>query len=393
MRKKKLLIPIVKITVLTIMIEGVLNSEEKIIVGAFYYPWWRPSFFTYTVAKPALWSLKEKEITMDFRKSPLEITKSIVIFRKYNTSLPIVAKNHIEQALKGGIDLFVLEWTGPYPTTISNVHFTEFDIEQGFLPAIKEFPAFKFCIFYDQTIRMFWKYGIVDDEAYNFDNQKVRKTFLSDIIYISSKYFSHPNYFKLNGKPVLWLYLTRLYKGDVQGTFSELRKNLEGNVFIIADELFSTHKIDEEKIKIFDGIGCYGIGIDGKYFKDNANAREVIDIAIPFYKEWRDKVENLKNIEGEQIKFIYPVQPQFDDDHLPGRPAFGEFYSDSPEDFQYLCEKIKSVIPEKGIVFVTSFNEWYETTAVEECFTPSMPFRYNWGDSFLLVLRKVFKSK
>lgn len=393
MRWKNFLISIVKITVLTIMIKGVLNSEDKIIVGAFYYPWWRPTLFTYTVAKPALLSLKEKEIKIDFRRYPLEIEKNISIFRRYNTSLPLVAKNHIEQALKGGIDVFALEWTGPYPTTISNAIFTEFDIENGFLPAIKEFPSFKFCIFYDQTIRMFWKYGILDDEAYNFDNPTVRNTFLSDIFYISSKYFSHPNYFKLNGKPVLWLYLTRLYKGDFQETFSELRKNLEGKIFIIADELFSTHSIDEEKIKIFDGVGCYGMGIDGRAFNDGANSREVIDISIPFYKEWRDKVESTKNIEGEQIKFIYPVQPQFDDDHLPGRPSFGEFYCNSPEDFQYSCERVKSIMPGSGIVFVTSFNEWYETTAVEECLTPSMPFRYNWGDSFLLVLRKVFKSK
>ncbi len=40
-----------------------------------------------------------------------------------------------------------------------------------------------------------------------------------------------------------------------------------------------------------------------------------------------------------------------------------------------------------------SFNEWYETTAIEECLTPSMPFRYHWGDDFTKVLRRVFKKE
>lgn len=366
----------------------------EITLGAFYYPWWRPDYFVHTVAKPALWTSWEKERIIDFRRSPVELEKIILIFSKYNTSIPHVVRIHIEQALKGGIDLFALEWTGPHPTTVPGVTFTEFDIEKGFLPALKDFPSFKFCIFYDQTIRMFWKHWLPEREAYNFDDPRVKDTFLNDILYISKKYFSHPNYFKINGKPVLWLYLTRIYKGDYEGTFSELRRLLKGNIFIIADEIFSTHPINEEKIKIFNAIGCYGIGIDSSSYPDGANSKEVVDMAIPIYETWRNRVEGIKNVDGELVKFIYPVQPQFDDDHLSGRPSFGDYYSDSPEDFLYVCEKIKNMIPPTGgIVFVTSFNEWYETTAVEECSTPSMPFRYNWGDSFLNILRKVFKRE
>lgn len=372
---------------------SILFSEE-ITVGAFYYPWWRPNFFIHTVAKPALWTFWEKEKIIDFRRFPVELEKIILIFAKYNTSIPQVAKNHIEQAQKGGIDLFALEWTGPYPSTVPNVTFTEYDIEKGFLPALRDFPSFKFCIFYDQTIRMFWKHWLTESNAYDFDNPKVRDTFLTDIFYISKKYFSHQNYFKINGKPVLWLYLTRLFKGGYEETLAELRKVLKGNVFIIADEIFSTHIIKEEKIKLFNAVGCYGLGIDSSSYHDGANSKDVVDMAIPVYENWRNKIESIKNMDGDLVKFIYPVQPQFDDDHLPNRPSSGEYYCESPEDFQYVCERIKKMIPSYGgIVFVTSFNEWYETTAVEECHTPSLPFRYNWGDSFLTSLNKVFKRE
>ncbi len=367
--------------------------SEEIIVGAFYYPWWRPNYFTQTIAKPAILKYWEKEKTLDFRRFPVELEKIILIFSKYNTSIPHVVKYHIEQAQRGGIDLFALEWTGPYPTTVPGKTFTEFDIEKGFLPAINDFHDFRFCIFYDQTIRMFWKHGLPENEAYNFDNPKVRDTFLTDIIYISKKYFNHPNYFKIDDRPVLWLYLTRLYKGDFKRLFENLRNLLNRNIYFIADELFSSYSIDEEKIKIFDAIGCYGIGMDALSYNDGANAREVIEIAIPFYEKWKNILKDLKNMEGKNLKFIYPVEPQFDDDHLSGRPLYGEFYCDSPEDFEFVCEKIKNLIPpDGGIVFVTSFNEWYETTAVEVCNTPSMPFRYNWGDSFLNILKKVFKK-
>ncbi len=391
--RKKLLVKIFNFLICFVTL-SIPTFSEEITVGAFYYPWWRPNYFTHTVPKPAIWTFWEKEITLDFRRFPLELEKIILIFGKYNTSIPQVVKIHIEQAQKGGIDLFALEWTGPHPTTVPGVTFTEFDIEKGFLPAIKDFSDFRFCIFYDQTIRMFWKHWLPENEAYNFDNPNVRNTFLTDILYISKKYFSHPNYFKIDGKPVLWLYLTRLYKGDYERIFTEIRRLLNGNVFIIADEIFSTHPINEEKLKIFNAVGCYGIGIDSSSYHDGANSKEVIDMAIPVYEIWRRKVENIKNVDGDLTKFIYPVQPQFDDDHLSGRPSFGDYYSDFPEDFQYVCERIKKMIPSAGgIVFVTSFNEWYETTAVEECNTPSMPFRYNWGDSFLKILKKVFKKE
>ncbi|MEW6456067.1 MAG: glycoside hydrolase family 99-like domain-containing protein [Acidobacteriota bacterium] len=372
------------------------DNATSILVGAFYYPWWREKNFVQTKAEPYI--------------------------GPYDTSNSVVISKHLAQAKRGGIDVLALEWTGPHPSDVSGDKiYTEYDIDKRLLMIIesikKEFVEKKFqderlfreiylrrspwgsyFIFYDQAIRMHQKYEYSIEKAYDFDNKIVYNTFVSDLIHIGKKYFDDIDYFRIDGKPVVWLYLSRVFKGNYEKALKDVREAFDYRIYIIGDEIFNTIALDkaEKRIKNFDAIGCYGIGIDSMYYRDEANTKEIADIAIPIYKKWFKYVSNLRNVMGNPIDFIWPVQPQYDDDHIKDRPLNGEFFCDSPEDFEYFLKRTKEAIDElpngKGIVFVTSFNEWYETTSVEASSIRGFPYRYNFGFDFLDILFKIFKK-
>lgn len=334
-----------------------------VTVGAHYYPWYRPGNFM---------------LNQTIRAWPA--------IGPYDTSNPAVASQHLDQAAYAGIDVFFLEWTGPNPSDTGRIE-SEYDIDYGFLPALNSKPYVKYCIFYDQAIRMCVKYGkCTTEEAFYFTNSDVYNTFISDLYHIQTKYFSDWKYFRGNGSPVVWLYLARIYSGNWRGAITEVRNNAGWNIYLIADDLWNT--LDPaprwRRWNYFDAISCYGIGIDGNYYPDGANVRTVADVAIPVYMTWASYVRE----NGQD--FFWPLMAQYDDDHLSGRHYLGEFFSDSKSDFSYFAQRIRSLISDWEYVTVTSFNEWYETSSVETCSNPGYPYRYNWGWDFLSVLREIF---
>ncbi|MEW6456964.1 MAG: hypothetical protein AB1410_09675 [Acidobacteriota bacterium] len=304
----------------------------------------------------------------------------------YDTSNPSVASQHLDQAAIGGIDVFSLEWTGPNPSDTGYTE-TEYDIDNGFLPAWWQKAYVMFYMFYDQAIRMNRKFGItIPEEAYNFNDSRVYNQFISDIDHIREKYFGHLGYFKMDYSPVIFWYLSRITSGPWWVALQTVRDHAGGNIFFIGDEIFNTKLFRPRRIEKFDAISCYGVGLDPTYYSDGANVRDVADIAIPVYEYWQYQASDLG------VWFVWPLEAEYDDDHISGRPWNGEFYSFSKSDFSYFAQRIKNSISSRGNPYVstTSFNEWYETTSVEACSTPGEPYIYNWGWDFLNVIKEIF---
>ena len=332
-----------------------------VTLSAHYYPWYRP------------WNFQ------------LDSTvRALPAIGSYDTSNPSVVSQHLDQALYARIDVFSLEWTGPNPSDTGRIE-SEYDIDYGFLPALNSKPYVQFCMFYDQAVRMCVKYGRCDDSGFYFDDV-IRNTFISDLYHIQTKYFSDWRYFRVDGRPVVWLYLERIYSGNWREAITQVRNNAGGNIYLVADDLWNTLSPAPRRWRwsYFDAISCYGIGIDPNYYPDGANVRTVADTAIPVYTNWANWV----TWEGKD--FFWPLMAQYDDDHIGGRDWRGEFYSDSKPDFSYFAQRIRNLISDWEYVSVTSFNEWYETSSVEACSTPGRPYRYNWGWDFLSVLKEIF---
>src|SRR3546814_10561410 len=58
---------------------------------------------------------------------------------------------------------------------------------------------------------------------------------------LADTYFDHPSYLRVDGRPVVILYLTRVLVGDVAGAMAEVREMLRArghDPYVIPDEVF-----------------------------------------------------------------------------------------------------------------------------------------------------------
>lgn len=108
---------------------------------------------------------------------------------EYSNCDPAIIKQHLEWSREANVDLWVSSWWGPgsgTDTTTKNVIMNH--------PDMKEM---KFCLFYEAM-------GRIDVDTFNTRNV------YGDILYAAKTYFSDGNYYKINNRPVIFMYLTRV---------------------------------------------------------------------------------------------------------------------------------------------------------------------------------------
>ena len=150
---------------------------------------------------------------------------------QYESADPIVISKHIDWATGYGIDAFAVSWWGSDYTQTEK-------FENGFLrhPMANQM---KFFILYENNGRL--KVKNPDDPAERWiedlDDPFNRSRLLSDFEYLT-KYFSDPQYLRVDGKPCVRFDYTTPFRGDIQGVFGEVRSKLRSmgwEIYLIND--------------------------------------------------------------------------------------------------------------------------------------------------------------
>ena len=288
----------------------------------------------------------------------------------YSSSDPSAAEEHIRWAKQYGIDFFTIDWW-PRRENLQRA------IDEGFMRA-KNLGDFKFCMFYESG-----------DIAYNpatgtidFDDAETIDDYVDGLVEIAERYFSHPSYLRINGRPVIVLYVTRIFTGDVQGMIAQARARIKAlgyDIFIIGDEIFWTGTPDQQKsravefgapaverIKLFDAITAYNFyeGVFESQSGYGANSTFISDInkLLGIYRDHSSEVPILPSvIPGYNDRGV-----RLDSDHfaIPRQWAPGEGEGSFLREMlsRVMAPNLDSRLP---IGFVTSFNEWNEDTAIE----------------------------
>jgi hypothetical protein len=193
-----------------------------------------------------------------------------------------------------------------------------------------------------------------------------------------SEYMEHPAWLRIDGKPVLMIYVTRAYTGDSSIVFGSIRKAL-GDVFLVGDELFWSD-LNEARASEFDAVTSYNmyqtkrftVGtpletcesyLSSSFFRMNAHAEKCRQIGLPL---WGNAMPGY-NDHGVRPDRKHPPLPRLD----------GEFFKRSLAD----AEKVSVG---RQALTVTSFNEFYEDTAIEPM--------VSYGTKYLDIL-KAFKER
>lgn len=308
-------------------------SSGALTVGAYYYPWYKD----------------------DFHRGDGYVRKQLSPPQKpwlgeYDDSDPATISKHLQWSRQANIGLWVSSWWGEGSREDHTLKTT--------ILAHPELNSHQFAIFYETTGRI--------RQSEGFTPQRVQP----DIEYLCRQYFNHPNYFRLDEKPVLFVYLTR--KLEATGTLTNVVELMRlaaknagcGEVFMVGDHIFQGPPETEDvypPFTLLDAVTNYDVygsmGGKGGYMGQ--------DGVVNYYKQqsrWKE-IANVHN-----CKFIPAASPGYNDLGVRPKkphPPLSRKLSVSDQQgslFEAALRQARTLVDgkAKNLLMINSFNEFHE---------------------------------
>ena len=326
--------PLLSILLFLMAVPAVFGQDNStpLTIGAYYYPWYGAA------AEGEIGWMRQ---AMRAHLEPRQLPKAGV----YGSGDPQVIGEHIAQSVRAGIDFWAVSWWGPGRGD-----------DRTFREKILTHPdaaKLKYALLYESTGRL----GSMRDPKYD--------KLLSDFAYMKEHYFDHPAYLKIDGKPVVFLYLTRVYFRD-RGLepLAELRKAMP-DLYLVGDDVFG-ERYEQRHARLWDAITAYDIY--GQSMQRYGATRAAIERLHGNYAH----AKTLANEVG--TAFIPGIAPGYNDQAVrEGHVGRGRYFTDQPDSkegdvFRAMLRDIAVPLADpkaNRTVMVTSFNEWYEDTQIE----------------------------
>ena len=189
---------------------------------------------------------------------------------------------------------------------------------------------------------------------------------MPDFDYFTEQYFNHPNYLKVEGKPVVFIYLTRVYFRRDEGKRAlESVRLKHPNLYIIGDDVFGPN-YPSNAASQWNAITAYDVY--GQSTKITGGTKAGIERLKDNYSKAKAKANKVGT------GFIPAIAPGYNDRAVrkgnPGRSRFFDDVKESKEGdlFRSMIKDIAMPLADpkaQNMIMVTSFNEWYEDTQIE----------------------------
>jgi hypothetical protein len=257
----------------------------------------------------------------------------------------------------------------------------------------------RWVIFYDFVLRLMQTPGLKRyANSFDFDEPDVFNTFVADFEHFAEKYFGHPQYLTIDGRPVIYIWATGGYSGDCEGAILKAREEVAKrgfDVFIVGDEV-SAVDFDARHAALFDANTTFTFligGLDFFAWNDLGDATPEIDRT---FAEWRELIKDLKVVGREELVNFQPAwAPQYDDRYFPGGsgiyvPALSK---DQVIEMAEVARKHAEPVGSRGqkLIWLNTWNNWAEATTVEP--TADLGPKYpagNYQFDMLEVVSEVF---
>ena len=309
-----------------------------------------------------------------------------------NEADPYVMEMEIEAAAAHGVNVFIYDWYW-----YDNRPFLEQCLDNGYLKARNNDKVKFYLMWANHTATSLWDKRTSDLNTPIWDGAVDRKTFEFIVHRTIEKYFSHPSYYKIDGKPVYMLYeIPNLVRGlgGVKEAIDALEyfraetvkagfPGLELHVSVRNPEYRS--RMLDEKTTILDFINM--AGFDGAthynfvdYAKLNKPYTEVLEDSKA---EWADDEKNIKAQLYPDVSLGWENTARFKDPRKKKHICT----DNTPENVQKGFELAKEYVDthpdmKAPLIVVNSWNEWTEGSYFE-------PDDLN-GYGYLEAVKKVF---
>jgi glycoprotein endo-alpha-1,2-mannosidase len=307
-------------------------NDDCPAVGAYYYPW-------YGVNDRPL--SHDWDRLMRLKLNPPQKPAAGL----YRSDDPDVIAEHIAQSHRAGLDFWAVSWWGPGSATDRTIR-----------EAILRHPEanrLRYAVLYETMGR----FGGFDRPRYD--------QLIEDLAYLDKHYFKHPHYLRINGRPVLFIYLSREYfRKNGLDELAEVREQFP-DVYIVGDDVFGPN-YEAEWAKQFDAVTSYDVygQSTGPY---KATGRAVDALASNYAN-----AKKIANSVGRA--FVPAVAPGYNDTaERPGHPGTPRYFVDQPDSkegdlFRAMIRRAALPYLDERcgrLLMVTSFNEWYEDSQIE----------------------------
>lgn len=307
-------------------------DDLRPIVGAYYYPWYgvndRPlSHDWFRVMRQKL----------DPPQAPLA-----GLYRSDDADL---IGQHLSQSRRAGLDFWAVSWWGPDSAadrTIRNAILKHSDAGQ-----------LRYAVLYESTGRL----GGFDRPRYGH--------FLDDVLYLEKHYFSDPNYLKIDGRPVMFIYLTREYfRNRGHDELAEVRRRVS-SLYIVGDDVFGPD-YQADWARQFNAVTSYDVY--GQSTGIHRATRRAVKTLAGNYAHAR------KAANSAGAAFVPAAAPGYNDtaerEGHPGTPRYFVDEALSQEGDLFRAMIGEAALPNLDdrcgrLMMVTSFNEWYEDSQIE----------------------------
>ncbi len=308
--------------------KGKADDKASRLVLAFYYPWY------HTVEVSGYCSWRQGAGSDDTCEED-SASPRMPVGGLYDSSELEVIQRHFRESRVAGLDGWITSWWGIGHETDDNL---ELLLNQAQIHA----PGFQISIYYEVIPGC--HASVLCPELSPEEKIEALK---EDFRYLQTKFFSHPSYHKVNGRPVVFVYMRAMFQGV--GIWSqaieEIRAEMDPNPFISGDSTLTF--LDALVPDAFDQVHFYNPLL------------EVIPIS-PRRVDFEGFVNRVR-VSGRSSALT--VLPGYDDHLMIVREE--ALYLDREDGETYRQTWENAIAAKPDWILVTSFNEWYEGTEIE----------------------------
>lgn len=272
----------------------------------------------------------------------------------YDCTDESVIEEHAAESLDHGLNWWWMSWWG-------EDHVSD-DVFESFLRTDGTNDV-GFSVLYESAGLLEW----TDDGTADLDDPVNRDRLVEHFEYFEEEFFDEPNYVHFDGKPVVFMFSSQQYVGDVAAAFDAVEDAIGREIYFVGDEVVDFTDVGNwtgpteaelEALPAYDAVTTYSSWKP----REDIDDVDFVDRVMDCYAEWEDACRE------HDVAFIPQVMPGYDDTaitHVSGREAHPVLSRD-PERFADMCDRACGYLdPDVEAAFITSFNEWFEGSSVE----------------------------
>jgi glycoprotein endo-alpha-1,2-mannosidase len=298
-------------------------------IGAYYYPWYANNFHGGQYVRRDL------------------VPPQYPMLGEYNDRDSSVLSQHMAWSRQANISVWAASWWGAGGT--DDVTLLKYILPHSDLGDIK------IAIHYETQGRT--------NEYTNFDSQ------YSDIKYLAANYFGHANYYRIDGRPVLFLYQAGVMFlfGLLDTVVSQMRSAAAAygyDLYIIGDGAWGPPDQDVlEGISLVDALTNYDVY--GSMGATGYAGQRAVNQYYTYQKQWRKLTQSIGK------SFVPAAMPGFNDKGVRdgNTPLSRQLTQNSDYGtlFQAMVSQAVQLIDPTcdNLLMIVSFNEWHEDTQIE----------------------------